>query len=102
MTKRAKPEITQTTVELKTGVRNSIKVCYPGGDVAKIVHTKNGHTVTTDGARMRGQVSDATIYKILCFVRTYANNSESDLARFRRLAGFFESTSSINEAVSRF
>lgn len=102
MTKKLKQEITETTVEVKAGRNNTLKVTYPGGDVLKVVHTKNGHTVTTDGVRMRGQVSDATLCKILKFVGTYASNSETDTARFKRLGEFFQATSSINDAVSRF
>jgi len=97
----AKQEITKTTVEVKTGVRNSIKVMYPNGDVLKIVHTKHGHQVTTAGDRMRGQVSDATLCKILKFVGKYESNSETDTARFKRLGEFFEDTASINHLIAK-
>lgn len=101
--KKLKQEITETTVEVKTSPRrNSLKVTYPGGDVLKIIHTNAGHKIETDGIRMRGQVSDATICKILTYVRTYASNTESDTARFKRLGEFFLATASINEAIARF
>ena len=101
--KKQETEITETTVEVKTSPRrNSLKVCYPGGDILKIVYTNAGHKVETAGVRMRGQVSDATICKILAFVRTYASNTESDTARFNRLGEFFLGTASLAEAVARF
>lgn len=90
-------QVEKTTVELniKQQNRQTMKVKYPNGDVLKIAYGPNGHKIESNTR----QISDASMVKVLKFVSAYKTNTESNAARFKRNAEFFEGTQTLAQAV---